>query len=135
MKHYLVDTNIIIDMLLDREYADAACAVIQGAEREEYALYLCALSFTNIYYSLRKLLSHEQRCEALKQLRTVLRVVPVNDNVIDNALLSEWKDFEDAVQYFTGLSEPQITGIITRNTKDFEKSQLEIIDSKRFLPA
>ena len=59
----------------------------------------------------------------------------MNDNVIDNVLQSEWKDFEDAVQYFAGLSEPQITGIITRNTKDFEKSQLEIIDSKRFLPA
>ena len=27
MKHYLVDTNIVIDMLLDREDADAACAV------------------------------------------------------------------------------------------------------------
>lgn len=27
MKHYLVDTNVVIDMLLDREDADAACAV------------------------------------------------------------------------------------------------------------
>ena len=26
-KHYLVDTNVVIDMLLDREDADAACAV------------------------------------------------------------------------------------------------------------
>ena len=133
MNHYLVDTNIIIDMLLDREYADAACAVIQGAEREEYALYLCALSFTNIYYSLRKLLSHEQRCETLKQLKSVIRVVPVNDNVIENALQSEWKDFEDAVQYYSALETKQITGIITRNTRDFGLSNLEIIDSKRFL--
>ena len=133
MKHYLVDTNIVIDMLLDRKYADAACAVIQGAEREEYALYLCALSFTNIYYSLRKLLSHEQRCEALKQLRKVLRIVPVNDNVIDNALQSKWKDFEDAVQYYSALETKQITGIITRNTRDYELSNLEIFDSKRFL--
>ena len=30
-KHYLVDTNVIIDMLLDREDADAACAVFDGA--------------------------------------------------------------------------------------------------------
>lgn len=47
MKHYLVDTNVVIDMLLNREGADAACAVIDGAERGEYALHLCALSFTN----------------------------------------------------------------------------------------
>lgn len=32
MKHYLVDTNVVIDMLLDREDADAACAVFDGAE-------------------------------------------------------------------------------------------------------
>ncbi len=36
-KHYLVDTNVIIDMLLDREDADAACAVFDGAERGERA--------------------------------------------------------------------------------------------------
>ena len=33
MKHYLVDTNVIIDMLLNREDAEAACAVIDGAEQ------------------------------------------------------------------------------------------------------
>lgn len=55
MKHYLVDTNVVIDMLLNRDGADAACAVIDGAERGEYALYLCALSFTNIYYALHAL--------------------------------------------------------------------------------
>ena len=35
MKHFLVDTNVIIDMFLDREDADAACAVFDGAERGE----------------------------------------------------------------------------------------------------
>ena len=40
MKHYLVDTNVIIDMLLDREDADAACAVFDGAERGNYCLQL-----------------------------------------------------------------------------------------------
>ena len=48
MDNYLVDTNVIIDMLLDREDADAACAVIDGAERGDYTLYLCSLSCTNI---------------------------------------------------------------------------------------
>ena len=54
MKHYLVDTNVVIDMLLDREDADAACAVFDRAERGEYCLHICALSFTTMYYSLRK---------------------------------------------------------------------------------
>ena len=133
MKHYLVDTNVIIDMLLDREDADAACAVIDGAERGDYVLHICSLSFTTIYYSLRKLLSREQRISALKQLREVLVVSPVDQTVIDLALQSGWKDFEDAVQNFAAKVDPSVTAIITRNTKDFRYSDLEVVDSIDFL--
>lgn len=133
MKHYLVDTNVIIDMLLNRENADAAVAVILGAERGDYMLYLCSLSFTNIFYSLRKYLSWEQRIASLSQLRKVLHVANVDTNVIDKALKSGWKDFEDAVQNFSAVANPLITGIITRNQKDFQNSQLEILDSRLFL--
>jgi len=133
MDNYLVDTNVIIDMLLDREDADAACAVIDGAERGDYTLYICSLSFTNIYYSLRHLLSREQRIKALTQLREVLYVAQVDSFVIDAALHAGWKDFEDAVQNFSAVVNGRIKGIITRNTKDFALSQLEVIDSRQFL--
>ena len=134
MKHYLVDTNVIIDMLLDREDADAACAVFDGAERGEYCLHICALSFTTMYYSLRKILSREDRINVLSQLREVLYVAQVGPTVIDMALKSGWKDFEDAVQNFSAVADPQITAIITRNTKDFKDSSLEVMDSIEFLP-
>ena len=52
MKHYLVDTNVVIDMLLNREGADAACAVIDGAERGEYAcicVHCLSQTFTILY--------------------------------------------------------------------------------------
>ena len=133
MKHYLVDTNVVIDMLLNREDADAACAVFDGAERGEYVLHICALSFTTLFYSLRKILSLEQRINALTQLREVLKVCQVGTAVIDMALKSGWKDFEDAVQNFSAVADPQITAIITRNTKDFKDSALEIVDSVSFL--
>ena len=57
----------------------------------------------------------------------------VDENVIDMALNSGWKDFEDAVQNFSAVADPNITAIITRNTKDFKESSLEIIDSLGFL--
>jgi predicted nucleic acid-binding protein len=133
MEHYLADTNVIIDMLLDREDADAACAVVDGAERGEYKLSLCALSYTNIYYSMRKFLSHQERIDSLIQLNKVITALPVDGSVIDAALHSGWKDFEDAVQYFTALATTGITGIITRNAKDFRDSQLPVIDPKTFL--
>jgi len=132
-KHYLVDTNVIIDMLLDREDADAACAVFDGAERGEYYLHICALSFTTMFYSLRKILSREERIDALNQLKEALEVAAVDSNVIDMALKSGWKDFEDAVQNFSAVVDPQISAIITRNTKDFKDSSLEVVDSVDFL--
>ena len=132
-KHYLVDTNVVIDMLLDREDADAACAVFDGAERGEYCLHICALSFTTMFYSLRKVLSREDRIMALTQLKEAMTIAEVDANVIDMALKSGWRDFEDAVQNFSAVADPQISAIITRNTKDFKNSTLEVIDSLEFL--
>jgi len=134
-KHYLVDTNVVIDMLLDREDADAACAVFDGAERGDYYLHICALSFTTMFYSLRKILSREDRIDALTQLKEAMEVAAVDGNVIDMALKSGWKDFEDAVQNFSAVVDPQISAIITRNTKDFKDSSLEVVDSAEFLNA
>ena len=132
-KHYLVDTNVVIDMLLDREDADAACAVFDGAERGDYYLHICALSFTTMFYSLRKILSREDRINVLTQLKEAMEVAAVDGNVIDLALKSGWKDFEDAVQNFSAVVDPQISAIITRNTKDFKDSSLEVVDSVEFL--
>ena len=50
MKHYFVDTNVVIDMLADREgYADAACELFDAAGRGEVHLSICALSYSTIY--------------------------------------------------------------------------------------
>ena len=131
-KHYLVDTNVIIDMLLDKD-ADAACAVFDGAERGDYYLHICSLSFTTLFYSLRKILSREERINVLTQLSEAMEVAQVDSGVIDMALKSGWKDFEDAVQNFSAVVDSQISAIITRNTKDFKDSSLEVVDSVDFL--
>lgn len=133
MKHYLVDTNVIIDLLTNREGADAAAALIDGAERGEYKISVCSLSYTNIYYSLRKYLSHEQRINCLIQLCEVINTLPVNGTVITAALQSGWKDFEDSVQYHCALVDGSVNGIVTRNGKDFLQSSIDVIDSYEFL--
>ena len=43
------------------------------------------------------------------------------------------KQNEDAVQYFAAKSQPEITGIISRNVRDFKLSELEVKDSVDFL--
>ena len=53
----------------------------------------------------------------------------VDTNVVLDMLL----DREDAVQNFSAVVSPQISAIITRNTKDFKDSSLEVVDSVEFL--
>ena len=86
-----------------------------------------------MFYSLRKILSREDRIDALTQLKEAMEVAAVDGNVIDMALKSGWKDFEDAVQNFSAVVDPQISAIITRNTKDYKDSSLEVVDSVEFL--
>ena len=133
MKHYFVDTNVIIDLLLNREGADDAAALLDGAERGDYKLSLCALSYTNIYYSLRKYLSHEERINCLTQISEVLLSAPVDNNVVTAALHSGWSDFEDAVQYCAAVSVGITDGIVTRNEKDFALSKIPIINPSEFV--
>ena len=132
MKHYLIDTNVVIDILTDRVGSEEACAILDGAERGEYVLHLCSLSVTNIYYSLRKVLTHEERINALDALCEVIDVLAVDKHVITDALHSGWKDFEDSVQYHCAKANPLISGIITRNVKDFMLSDIEVINSLTF---
>ena len=70
----------------------------------------------------------------MTQLREALSVAIVGPSVIDMALKSGWKDFEDAVKNFSAVADPQITAIITRNTRDFKESTLDVVDSVSFLP-
>ena len=133
MKHYLADTNVVIDLLLNRDGADAAAALLDGAERGDYRLSICSLSYTNIYYSLRKFLSHEQRIDSLLQLGEVIHTLPVDERVIKAALQSGWKDFEDAVQYYCAVINGGVDGIVTRNAKDFRQSVIDVIDPSAFL--
>ena len=107
--------------------------MLDGAERGEYKLSLCSLSYTNIYYSLRKYLSHDERISCLSQICDVLHTVPVDGLVISMALQSGWRDFEDAVQYCSAVSSKTVDGIITRNEKDFLLSKIPIISSSEFL--
>ena len=132
MKHYLIDTNVIIDMLLDREDADAACAVIDAAERGEIMLHFCALSYTNIYYSLRKYLTREERISCLTQLSGLLVTIPVDGLIIHDALMSGWKDFEDAVQSATA-ERLRADCIITRNVRDFSGSRIAAFTPSEYL--
>ena len=59
-------------------------------------------------------------------------ILPINENIIDMALNSEFRDFEDGMQYFAA-KENKIPAIITRNTGDYKVRDILILTSEEYV--
>ena len=88
---------------------------------------------SNVYYLLSQKAKQEKVIEKLKILLSILEVLVIDKNAIIVALNSEFKDFEDALQNYSAELNGEIDMIITRNTKDYKKSQIGIMNPENFL--
>jgi predicted nucleic acid-binding protein len=68
----------------------------------------------------------------LLKFKTLITVLSVDDKIIELALASDFKDFEDAIQYNTAI-ENGITTLLTRNLKDFKKAEIVILTAHQYL--
>ncbi len=128
MKRLFLDTNVLIDFLSDRKpFSDSAAILFEASVRQKVQVFVAAISYNNIYYILNQALSHSQTLKHLTALKELTTTVPVTSDTIDSSLVSDFKDFEDAIQYYCALSVPKIDAIVTRNTKDFKKSTIAIL--------
>lgn len=129
----IVDTNVVLDVLLGREpFLKPAVDVFRLVEESRIDAFICATTVTTIDYLLIKSLPAPKARSALRRLISLFEIATVNRPVIERALLSKIKDFEDAVLNEAG----QIAGVdfvITRNTKDFAGSALKVCDPNEFL--
>lgn len=133
MKKIFVDTNIVMDLLQKREifYTDAQ-EIFTLADRKEAKLYVSALTFTNTNYLLSKYFNANDARKILAKFKILVNVLSVDEKIIDLALVSDFNDFEDAVQYYTAI-ENDMQVILTRNKKDFKHSVLPVLTAKEFL--
>ncbi len=129
MKHLFLDTNVIIDFLADRKpFSDKAALIFDQAVAGKLKIYLSAVSYNNIYYILRQSFSNNDTIKLLNQLNEMTEIADVTKAIIKQALRSEFKDFEDAIQYHCALSLSKLDMIITRDTKDYKKSAVPVMN-------
>ena len=122
----LFDTNVILDFLLDREpFSTTAAKLFSKVETGEITGYVCATTITTIHYLARKVIGTGSAMEEINKLMTLFEIAPVNRAVLDAALLSEFKDFEDAVVHESGVYK-ETQGIVTRDLDGFKKSKINI---------
>ena len=129
----LFDTNVLLDVLLDREpFATHSAGVLSRAEKGEVAGYACATTITTLFYLCRKQMGEDDARQNIQTLLSILAVAPVNQPVIEGAVQAGFNDFEDAV-----LSESAVLVsadvIVTRNKKDFAKSSVAIYTPEELL--
>lgn len=134
MKYFFLDTNIVIDVLIDRQpFSKYGQQLFDLGYKEEIKLYISSLSYTTIYYYIKKSCSsHEKTIAILKELEQFIETTDVTKATVHVALNSDFKDFEDAIQYYSAHSK-KIDAIITRNPKDFKKSKLLVLSPEEAL--
>ena len=122
----LFDTNIILDVLLNRApFVDLSANLVSNVEIKTLEGYLCATTITTLDYLISKSTNRETARIEIQKLLTLFKIAEVNTAVLSMSVNSSFTDFEDAVQYFSGKCS-KVNGLVTRNTKDYKQATLPI---------
>ncbi|MCL2435462.1 MAG: PIN domain-containing protein [Lentimicrobiaceae bacterium] len=133
MEKLLIDTNIIVDLLAKREnFYQEAQELFTLAEERKILLYISSLTFVNTHYILSKYFNADKAHKILVKFKTLVEVLSLDDKIVELALASDFNDFEDAIQSYTALLN-NLHLIITRNKKDFKRSEIPVLTAREYL--
>jgi predicted nucleic acid-binding protein len=133
MSRLFLDTNVILDLLARRDpHFDSIARLATLADQKKLVLVSSPLSFTTVDFILNKYESEELVRAKLRKFKIICEVGEVNEETIEKGLNSAFKDFEDAVQYYSALR-ANCSVIITRNAKDFKHSSIPVMTAEEYL--
>jgi predicted nucleic acid-binding protein len=134
MTNIFVDTNILIDLLADRQpFSKFAIEIFELASKKKLTLFTSSHAVATTHYVLKKYIQEDELRKVIGDLLDFLRVIPVDVAVIKKSLLSNHKDFEDAIQIFASHAEKDIDVIVTRNVKDFKNAEIAVLPPDELL--
>ncbi|MCL2880987.1 MAG: PIN domain-containing protein [Treponema sp.] len=129
----LIDTNVALDILLNRQPWYTHAALIFGLTQQKYIKsFISASTVTDIFYISQKEHGKKAAREAIKSLLQVFSPATVTDSNIFQALNLEWNDFEDSLQYVVGKT-LLADFIVTRNTQDFTSGSIPAVTPEQFI--
>jgi len=130
----LIDTNIILDALMNRSpWAKAAQDIILAVAEEKVEGCVTASSFTDIHYLLNKHLKDKEKTkQALMGLLAVFNVLDVTGTDCERAFDLPMSDYEDALLAYCGKRH-KVERIVTRNTKHYRGSPIKAVEPEEIL--
>jgi predicted nucleic acid-binding protein len=134
MKRLLIDTDVILDFFFDRQpFSDDAAILLSYCENKQIHGFITPVIISNIYYLLKRTASHDKVVEKLEQLLTIIDILSMDGRIVRLALKSGFRDFEDALQNFSAVSDGNIDVIVTRNIKDYVQSEMSVMTPEDFI--
>ena len=113
------DTKIMLDLIQEKPGYQYAARLLQRQEDGEITVCISILSMANIAYVLRRTIPQNLLVPTMKQISSIVEVIPMDDTQLQKALLMDGPDFEDIMQAACAASNGcQV--ILTHNPRDFK---------------
>jgi predicted nucleic acid-binding protein len=127
----LVDTNVILDLLLNREpWWTLSAPFWHAHDTDQIVTYMAASVTTDIFYICRKIVGLDRATIAIETCLRGFEIVSVDRDVLMKATKLSGADFEDNVQIACAMS-AHLDVIVTRDPAGFAHSSIPAIEPQR----
>ena len=125
MKRVLLDVNVVLDVLANREpFAADAEALLRQIEAGSVDGLVAAYTVTTLHFLLAKHVGKTRSRRVLTDLMQLVEIVAVDEDRLRHALSLNWSDFEDSVQAACA-EKAEADYLVTRDKKRFKKSPVK----------
>lgn len=128
-----LDTNVVIDFMGKRNGFFNDAAIIFSMIKEKIInASISSLTVVNCAYILNKAFDKKDVLKKIDGLCKILNIMPINNQVLKDAINLQPTDYEDAVQYISSLPfNPDV--IITRDKKGFADFNIIVMTPDEFV--
>jgi len=124
-----VDTNIFLDLILQREHFDKSLLILNAIEKKLFSGVVLDISILNIDYIAKKQVTDVKNF--LKLINKQFEVVGATNTMIENALKIDNVDLEDNLQYIA--AKKSNCDIVITNDKSFLIKEIVTLSSSAFV--
>jgi predicted nucleic acid-binding protein len=130
----LLDTNIVLDYLLERDpFLQDAEALFDAIDSGKVIGCVTATTLTDIFYiARRQTKSLELARQAISNILTAMVIYPIDRAILEAAFTSSLPDFEDAIQISCATSQ-NLDAILTRDIQGFTSSSTPVFSVRQLL--
>ena len=132
-KHLFLDSDILLDWLLKSEpFSSYTKTLVNESISRNFKVSTSTLVIANINYIVANRTSISNARQNIKMLVNLINILPFESDIINLAIVSNFADFEDSVQYHIALKY-NCDVIVTRNIKDYKHSTIPVLTAEQFL--